>query len=160
MRTLFAILNHPIVVLISAVSSGAMLTYLGTVAAQALYWFLPCIAIIIADLVSGVSAAKYRGERITFSAALRRTVNKSLCYAAWVIFCVCCNQMYETNWCAMGGMGIVFFIEGVSFISNVLEPRGMQISLKALLSLVGNKLNTEGLENIIEPKSEIDGTEA
>ena len=128
--------------------------YLRETAMQSLLWFVPCIAVIIADLAAGIKAAKYRGEKIRISSATRRTVNKCVCYASWIVCCVALNERYNTQMCAWVGMGIVFLIEGVSFFSNILEPHGQKISIKGILKIAGEKHNLNGLENVIEKREE------
>lgn len=154
MKTLFTILNHPLTVMFSALFGSALLAYLQETAAQALMWFVPCMAVILADLASGVRAAKFKGENVRFSSAMRRTINKCICYCAWIIFCVTCNKQYNTQLCAWFGMGIVFLIEGLSFITNLLEPRGLKLSLAGVLRIIGSRLNLENLDEVVKPNDE------
>lgn len=151
-KTLVATLNNPIVVLAHSVLGAGLVLYLQDAAYQALLWFIPCILVILADLVSGVQAARFRGERVSFSQACRRTTNKALCYIAWILFCVCLTKQYESSWPSWLGMGFVFFVEGCSFIGNVLEPKGYVVSVKGILALIGRRHNAEGLEDVIEKK--------
>lgn len=149
-RTLLATLNNPLVVLAHTVLGASLMLYLQDVAYQSLLWFLPCVLVIIADLVSGIQAARFRNERISFSTACRRTVNKALCYIAWILACVCLSKQYEGNWPAFLGMGFIFFVEGCSFVGNVLEPKGYALSIRGLLTFLGRRHNAEGLEEIVE----------
>lgn len=130
--------------------------YLQELAYQALLWFLPCCFVVLADLVAGMQAAKFRGERVTFSTACRRTVNKALCYIAWILFCCCLDKQYGANWPAWLGMGFVFFVEGCSFIGNILEPKGYVLSIKGILRVIGTRHNADGLEEIVEKKDDGD----
>lgn len=152
MKTLLATLNNPLVVLAHAVLGTSLMVYLQDAAYQALLWFLPCMFVILADLVAGVQAARHRKERVTFSTGCRRTVNKALCYIAWILFCVCMNKQYESTLPTFLGVGFVFFVEGCSFIGNILEPKGYSLSIKALLLMIGKRHNAEGLEDVIEKK--------
>ena len=153
MKVLMAILNDPIVVSLSSLLGTAAAFYLQNTALQAFFWFIPCLAVIFADLVAGVRASIYRGENVRFSGAMRRTLNKCMCYASWIVCCVALNERYFTSLCAYIGIGIIFVIEGVSFVSNLLEPHGIKLSIKGILKIIGNKTKVEGLENVIE-KSE------
>lgn len=128
--------------------------YLRETAVQSLLWFIPCLAIIIADLSSGCRAAEFRGEVVRFSKASRRTINKCICYASWTVFSVALNERYDTQWCAWICMGVVFLIEGVSVVSNILEPHGLKVSIKGILKVAGEKHNINGLENVIEKSDE------
>ena len=154
MKTIAALLNNPLMVFLSSIFGATAMFYLRETAVQSLYWFIPCLAIIIADLAAGIRAAEFRGEDVRFSRATRRTVNKCVCYASWIICCVALNERYNTQMCAWVGMGIVFLIEGVSFFSNILEPHGLKISIKGILKIAGEKHNLNGLENVIEKREE------
>lgn len=154
MKTIAALLNHPLMVLMSSIFGATAMFYLRETAVQSLLWFVPCMAVIIADLAAGIKAAKYRGEKIRISSATRRTVNKCVCYASWIVCCVALNERYGTSLCAMFGMGLVFLIEGVSFFSNLLEPHGLKVSIKGILKVAGDKHNLNGLENVIEKKED------
>lgn len=150
MKTLMALLNNPIMVLLSSLVGATATFYLQATAVEALYWFIPCAAIIIADLSAGIKAARFRGENVRISGALRRTMNKCFCYASWIICCVALNERYSTRLCAWVGIGLIFFIESISFITNLLEPHGIKLSITAILKIVGKKSHFEGLEEVIE----------
>lgn len=150
MKTLMALLNHPLMVFLSSLMGATATHYLQGTAIEAVYWFIPCLAIIIADLSAGIKAARFRGEEIRTSGALRRTFNKCVCYASWIICCVALNERYSTSWVAWGGMGLIFLIEGISFFSNLLEPHGIKLSIRGILRIVGSKTHVEGLEDVIE----------
>lgn len=152
MKYIFAIINNPLTTVLSAVFGSAMMLYLREAATQSIMWFLPCMCIIIADLFAGIQAARFRRERVTFSTACRRTINKIICYVAWILFCVFLNQMYMATWPTWSGIGIIFFIEGCSFIGNILEPKGYSLSVKAMLAVIGRRHNMEGLNEVIEKK--------
>lgn len=49
-------------------------------------WFLVLgMVLTVADLVFGISAAKYRKELIKRSRAVRRTIDKVCCYILWIV---------------------------------------------------------------------------
>ena len=150
MKTLMSLLNNPLMVLLSSLIGTAAAYHLRDTAVESLYWFIPCLAVIIADLSAGIKAAHFRGESVRFSGVLRRTGNKCMCYVSWIICCVALNERYSTSMCAWVGMGLVFFIEGISFFTNILEPHGIKLSMSAVLKLIGSKLHVDGLENVIE----------
>lgn len=156
MKTIAALLNNPLMVLMSSLMGATATFYLRATAVEAFLWFIPCVAIIIADLAAGIKAAHFRGETVRMSGAIRRTLNKSFCYISWIICCVALNERYSTEMCAYVGMGMVFLIEGVSFFTNLLEPHGLTISIKGILKVAGDKHNLKGLENVIEKKEDND----
>ena len=142
--------NYAVFVILQSAIGTLALAYLQDAATQALLWFCPCLAIILADLAAGVTAARRRGETVRFSSAARRTANKTVCYLAWVCACVALNKAYGTGWLAPAGMGVVFLVEGLSFISNILEPHGYRINIRALLGIIGKRHNIDGLGEAIE----------
>ena len=53
---------------------------------EPLKWFmLLALILIIVDLRFGIAASKKRGERIRFSRAGRRTINKMVDYLCWIL---------------------------------------------------------------------------
>lgn len=149
-KFLLTIGNNPLVVALSTVLGTVAVSYLQATATEALYWLLPVIMIIVADLITGISAARFRREAIRFSTAARRTLNKFFSYSCWIITCVALNERYDTQVCAWVGMGIVFLIEGTSFLTNLLEPHGIKLSIKGLLKVLGGKLNLDNLEDVVD----------
>lgn len=152
MKILIALLNNPLFVMLNAILGATALAYLEKTAWETFYWFVPCMFVILADLTSGIRSAKYRKEDIRISTAMRRTINKVFCYFAWIVCCVALNERYHTEMCAWVGMGLIFGIEGFSFVTNLLEPHGLKLSLKNILKVLGKKKNLEGLEEIVERK--------
>lgn len=154
MKTFFAILCSPLSVILHGVIGTALLIYLQDAALLAFKWFIPCLALILADLVSGVHAAHYRGETVKISSALRRTLNKTMCYLVWVIAAVTLTILASSNLYVSVMMGVVVLIEGASFVSNLLEPHGLRLSIRGLLKVVGGKTGAQGLEEVIEKKED------
>lgn len=154
MKFLLSLTNQPLFVLLSSILGGAVIAYVNDVAIQALYWFIPCIFVIVADLASGIRSARWRKENIRISGAIRRTVNKFICYFCWVVVCVGLNRNYNTELWSGFGVGLVIVIEGLSFITNLLEPHGIKLSIKGVLKIIGGKINVDGLEGVIEEKQE------
>lgn len=144
------IANNPLVVLLSTLMGATAIAYLQATLIEALYWLLPVVMIIGADLITGINAAHFRKEEVRWSTALRRTMNKFFSYGCWIVTCVALNERYETELCAWVGMGIVFFIEGISFLTNLLEPHGIKLSIKGLLRVIGGKVKLENLEDVID----------
>lgn len=144
------IANKTPFVVLSTIIGATATAYLKATAIEAMYWLLPVVMIIIADLITGINAAHFRKEEVRCSSALRRTLNKLVSYSCWIVFCVALNERYETELCAWVGMGIVLFIEGVSFLTNLLEPHGIKLSVKGLLRVIGGKVKLENLEDVID----------
>lgn len=145
-----ALFQDPLVVLLHALLGASFMIYFEDAVYQAVLWFIPCAFVILADLVSGIRAARYRKESVRMSSALRRTLNKCLCYVSWIIVCVGMNKQYGTHWVAWVGMGAVFLIEGISFFSNLLEPHGLKLSVTGILRVIGGKFHVDNLDDIID----------
>lgn len=151
MKWILTIGNRLPIIVLSSLFGAAAISYINATLTEALMWIVPVLFVVGADLGAGIRAARYRGERVRFSTASRRTLNKVFCYGCWIFTCVALNERYETEWCAWFGMGIVFLIEGLSFISNILEPHGVKLSPRGIMKYIGSKFfHSEGLEDIIE----------
>lgn len=152
MKTILTIGNNPLVMVLSSLFGAGAIGYLDAALGDVIKWLIPVIMIILADLVTGVSAAKARGEAVRFSKGARRTINKLMSYSCWLICCVALNQCYGTHWIAWVGMGAVFLIEGISFFSNLLEPHGLKLSVTGILRVIGGKFHVDNLDDIINKK--------
>lgn len=152
MKYILSLSTKPLFVALSTVIGTMAIAFLQELSFQAFEWFIPCFFIIMADLATGIRAARFRGEKIRFSSAARRTISKIVIYICWVLFSVALNVLYGTKVCAYVGMGIVFFIEGVSSLSNYLEPSNKDVSIKSILKIIGQKLGIVGLEDVVIEK--------
>jgi len=142
--------TNPVFIMLNIIIGSASMARLRDSVFEAFWWFVPCLFVILADLSSGIHSAKTRGERVRFSGAARRTVNKMTCYLCWIIFCVGISKNFHSEKICLAGMAIVFLIEGVSFINNLLEPKGIHLSLRNIIRVFGKRKGFDGLEEIIE----------
>lgn len=115
-------------------------------------FFIVAAFLIVADLYFGIAAAKKRGEKIRFSRALRRTVNKGVEYACWVILSASLAVAFDykpLNWILLA---VVIGNEMISITTNWLYVHGKKVSglQKFLLGLLGKKLDADTSEIIIE----------
>lgn len=156
-RLVTLLVSRPLLVMLQAVAGSVCVAYLQNAAVDSLLWFIPCLFATIADLSTGIRAARYRKERVSMSTALRRTGNKIVVYSSWVMFAVTCGMQFKTDWCTPMMMGVVLFIEMISIISNLLEPHGLTISWKGVLSVIGRRHNVDNLEDVIEKKDDKTG---
>lgn len=157
------ILFHPVAVILQATLGSVLIGFLQDVALESLKWCIPIMFAIVADLTTGVNAAHFRKETISFSTALRRSGNKVLAYTSWILVAVSCGMQFSVNWCCPSMMAIVLFIEGASIIGNILEPKGIQLSWKGILAVIGKKVGADNLDEIIvkdEKKSKRNGQSA
>lgn len=143
------LISQPITAFFSAVFTVAFGGLLGIVQ-RAGYFLIPCLLIIFADLVTGIRLARMRGEKISTSKALRRTGNKIVAYFSWIVAMVFCDNAYGTNLWSFVGVGFIFMVEGISFLSNVLEPHGLKLNWNTLFRLFGRRVGVEELGEAIE----------
>lgn len=118
-------------------------------------WLLLGMILVIADLRFGIMAAKKRGEKIRFSRAIRRTINKMVDYLCWVTLAEVCNMTFEiTIGVPVISMGMLFIIYGIeinSCVNNYLEYKGIKKKFN-FYKLVGKE---ELLDDVTEEKREV-----
>lgn len=130
---------------------------------------IAAIPLIILDLYYGIRAAKWRGERIKASTALRRTVTKCFVYVCWLVLASTIALAFEKTWLEWLVLGLVYGNEFLSIVGNYLESKGWQINWKSVsragFRIGGQKagIDTEGIDptSFIEPinKEEKNGSE-
>lgn len=115
-------------------------------------WLLLGMILVIADLRFGILAAKKRGEKIRFSRAIRRTINKMVDYLCWVTLAEVCSMTFEiTIGVPIISMGMLFIIYGIeinSCVNNYLEYKGIKKKFN-FYKLVGKE---ELLDDVVEEK--------
>lgn len=103
------------------------------------------LILIIADLFFGIAAAHKRGEIVRLSRAIRRTVNKVVEYACWIVLAASLAVAFQfpsLNWIFLA---LVVGNEMISIISNWLFLQGKKISglPEFFLKWIGDKTNTD-----------------
>lgn len=93
---------------------------------------VPGAFLIILDLIHGVRAAKYRGERVRLSTAINRTMTKTFSYVCWIILASTLALAFKVDWVEWLVLGLVYANELISIIGNYLETKGMELSLANL----------------------------
>ncbi len=118
-------------------------------------WLLLGVILVIADLRFGIMAAKKRGEKIRFSRAIRRTINKMVDYLCWVTLAEVCSMTFEiTIGVPVISMGMLFIIYGIeinSCVNNYLEYKGIKKKFN-FYKLVGKE---ELLDDVTEEKRKV-----
>lgn len=97
-------------------------------------WLLVlAVALTIADLVFGIKAAKFRGEVIRRSRALKRTLNKGCSYILWIVvaysFGEAFGKPFGIDLIPLIMLITIYGIELESALSNYLEPKGKKVKL-------------------------------
>ena len=109
------------------------------------------IPLIVLDLIYGIKAAKYRKERVRVSTAIRKTVTKTFGYACWIILASTLALSFSVLWLEWAILGLVFLNELSSIVGNYLETKGLELSWKAIGAAVsrifGQKtgIDTDGI---------------
>jgi len=127
---------------------------------QTLPWLILAVPIIVLDLLYGIRAAKFRGEAVRWSTAIRRTVDKTVSYVMWCAAAVMIAQLFEVAWLDKAILGLVYGNELISVIGNYLETKGINLSVANLWKLifrkgaekVGVEVTKEDLEDVIQQK--------
>ena len=118
-------------------------------------WLMVMAAVIVGDLIAGITKAIKLGEKVRFSRAVRDTLAKSCTYFAWVVM-VCWVQVAsggETPYAEWACM-IVVFIEAASIISNILKWHGYKLDFGRLVAIVlAKKLDGDAhdFEGVVTP---------
>lgn len=123
-------------------------------------WLAASIPLIILDLDFGIKAATYRGERIRFSKAFRRTFGKMVEYFAWVCFAATASLAFNIDWVEWVVLGAVYINELASIAGNYFETKGIELSLVSLWKFIFKKgaghygvdVTDDELGEIIKPK--------
>lgn len=99
-------------------------------------YFAVMVVLILADLRFGIRAARIRKERIKFSTAGRRTINKFLDYTTWICLAVIFDHVITTPLSIpcfrFACLLLVFGLEMESCFTNFLESRGLKLKISLL----------------------------
>jgi len=123
-------------------------------------WLAASIPLILLDLDFGIKAATYRGERIRFSKAFRRTFGKMVEYFAWVCFAATASLAFNIDWVEWVVLGAVYINELASIAGNYFETKGIELSLVGLWKIIfkngashiGVEVTDDEANEIIKPK--------
>lgn len=146
-------------VLEGSVSTVAV-AFLQTAVLRMIPYAIPGVLLIVLDLVYGIRAAMYRGERARFSTAVRRTMTKLFSYVCWIILASTIALAFHVDWLEWLVLGLVYLNEFASIVGNYLETKGMEIYFPALYrwvfrtgaEKVGATIDAAEAEGIIKEK--------
>lgn len=122
-------------------------------------FLIVALLLIIVDLVFGIAAARKRNEIVRFSRALRRTVNKLVEYACWVILAASLAVAFDykpLNWILLA---VVIGNEMISILTNWLFVHGKKVTglQEFFLRLLGKKLDADTSSIHIEDAEKTEG---
>ena len=112
--------------------SATAVAFLQTAVLRMIPYSLPALVLVVLDLVYGIKAARYRGERVRFSTAIRRTTTKVFSYICWIILASTLAVAFGHTWLEWVVLGLVFANEFASIISNFLETKGLEVNWKSV----------------------------
>lgn len=146
-----------------AVESGIAATvvaFLQTAVLRMIPYSVPALVIVVLDLLYGIKAAKFRGEKVRFSTAVRRTVSKIVSYICWLILASTLAISFDKDWLEWFVLGLVYANEFASIVGNYLETKGIEFSfvglyrwvLRVITGKVGEAMDAAETEEVIKPK--------
>lgn len=97
-------------------------------------WIIVAIPLIFLDLHFGIKAARWRGEKVRFSKAFRRTFGKTVEYIAWSCFAATATLAFGYKWIKVVVLLAVFGNELASIIDNYYESKGMKVKWRNILN--------------------------
>lgn len=121
---------------------------------------VPAFALLLLDLIYGIKAAMYRGEKVRTSTAVRRTVTKFWSYVCWIILASTLAISFHLQWLEWGVLGLVYANELASIAGNYLETKAIDFSFVAFLRLLfkkgaghaGVEVSDDDVNEILKPK--------
>lgn len=121
---------------------------------------VPSFVLLLLDLLYGIKAAKFRGEKVRVSTAVRRSMTKLFSYCCWLIIASTMSLSFHKDWIEWAVLGLVYVNEFSSVIGNYLETKGIEFSmvnlyrwiLKVITGKVGEAIDSAEAGEIIKPK--------
>lgn len=140
--------------------SATVVAFLQTAVLRMIPYSVPALVIVLLDLLYGIKAAKFRGEKVRFSTAVRRTVSKVVSYVCWLILASTLAISFQKDWLEWSVLGLVYVNEFASIIGNYLETKGIEFSLvnlyrwilKVIAGKAGEAMDSAEAGEIIKPK--------
>ena len=137
-----------------------LVAFLQTAVLRMIPYAIPAVFLIALDLAYGCRAAKFRGEKVRISTAVRRTMTKFFSYVCWLVLASTLALSFHHDWIEWAVLGLVYANELASIIGNYLETKGMAFSfvhfyrwiLKLIAGKAGEAMDTAEAEGIIIDK--------
>ena len=132
--------------------SATVVAFLQSAVLRMIPYALPSLVLIALDLIYGVKAAKYRGERVRMSTALRRTTTKIFTYLCWMILASTVALSFQVMWLEWIILGAVYINELASVVGNYYETKGLKVKwanvINVFIKWFGKKhdVDTDGID--------------
>ena len=140
----------------SSISATAVV-FLQEAVLRMIPYSVPALFLIALDLLYGVRAAKYRGEKVRISTTIRRSVTKCFSYVCWIIIASTLALAFKKDILEWVVLGVVYFNEMASIVGNYLQTKGIEFSfvgfyrwlLKVIAGKAGEAMDSAEAEGII-----------
>ena len=137
-----------------------LMAFFSSAMIKILPWLALAVPFLLLDLIYGIKAARFRGDKIRFSTGLRSTVDKAFSYIMWVTAAVMLASLFEASWLDKVVLGLVYGNEFISILGNYLETKGITLSLSSLYKLifkkgaekVGVEISQEEVDSLLKDK--------
>lgn len=137
-----------------------IVVFLQTAVLRMIPYAVPAIFLIALDLVYGCRAARFRGEKVRVSTAVRKTMTKFFSYVCWIILASTLALAFKHDWLEWAVLALVYANELASIVGNYLETKGIEFSfvgfyrwiLRVITGKVGEAMDTAETEEVIKPK--------
>lgn len=134
-----------------------LIVFLQTAVLRMIPYAIPAVFLIALDLFYGCRAAKFRGEKVRLSTAVRRTMTKFFSYICWIILASTLALSFGKDWLEWAVLGLVYANELASIVGNYLETKGIEFSfvgfyrwlLKVIAGKAGEAMDSAEAEGII-----------
>ena len=112
--------------------SATAVAFLQSAVLRMIPYSVPGLLLIALDLIYGIKAAKFRGEKVRTSTAISRTTTKTFSYVCWIILASTVALAFQKDWLEWFVLGLVYANEFLSIVGNYLETKGLELSFADL----------------------------
>lgn len=120
-------------------------------------WIMVMLSVVLCDLAAGLRKSHLLNVHISISMAFRETMGKMVVYVGFVLMVAMIDAASNHSFdIAKWGCLFVCALEGGSIISNILKPRGIDISLREVIKIIGKrfgKMTEEETEGVIKEEN-------
>lgn len=129
---------------VQIVISGSFMATAGNFVMQSInhmiIWFIVMFGVIMCDLAAGVRKSILMGEEIRITRAFRDTMLKMITYFSFVMMVVVISLSTGIEPISKWSVLLVCTLEGLSIIGNLLKPKGYDINLSAVITMLAKKI--------------------
>lgn len=146
---------QPVIMIASGGITSAATMFLNHSMVVMLPWFITLFVFVLADLSGGRYKSHKLAVHFAWSTAIRESLGKIVVYLAGVLAFAMVDVAAKGNlviakWCCL----LLCAVEGGSFVSNILAPHGIRLSLKGIIKLFLKRsplsIGDEEVEEIIK----------